>query len=72
MTKILVLAEKPSVGHDIAKVLQCNQKGDGCIMGDKYIITWALGHLVTLAEPEAYNEKYKKWNIVDLPMLAEK
>jgi len=72
MSKTLVLTEKPSVGRDIAKVLKCNQKGDGCLIGDKYIITWALGHLVTLAEPEAYNEKYKMWNMADLPMLPEK
>lgn len=72
MSKTLVLTEKPSVGRDIAKVLKCNQKGDGCIIGDKYIITWALGHLVTLAEPESYNEKYKMWNMADLPMLPEK
>ena len=72
MNKTLVLTEKPSVGRDIAKVLKCNQKGDGCIIGDKYIITWALGHLVTLAEPEAYDTKYKTWNMADLPMLPEK
>jgi len=72
MNKTLVLTEKPSVGRDIAKVLKCNQKGDGCIIGDKYIITWALGHLVTLADPETYNEKYKMWKITDLPMLPEK
>ncbi|MPL96384.1 DNA topoisomerase 3 [bioreactor metagenome] len=72
MAKTLVLTEKPSVGRDIAKVLGCNQKGDGCISGDRYIITWALGHLVTLADPEAYNEKYKSWNMDDLPMLPDK
>jgi len=72
MAKTLVLTEKPSVGRDIAKVLKCNQKGEGCMIGDKYIVTWALGHLVTLAEPEAYNEKYKTWNITDLPMLPDK
>ncbi|PLS18418.1 DNA topoisomerase III [Bacillus sp. M6-12] len=69
MTKILVLAEKPSVGRDIAKVLNCNKKGNGCFEGDKYIVTWALGHLVTLADPEAYDEKYKTWKLEDLPML---
>lgn len=72
MAKTLVLTEKPSVGRDIAKVLKCNQKGDGYIMGDRYIVTWALGHLVTLAEPEAYDGKYKTWNMIDLPMLPEK
>jgi DNA topoisomerase-3 len=72
MAKTLVLTEKPSVGRDIAKVLGCHQKGDGCISGDRYIVTWALGHLVTLAEPEAYNEKYKTWNMDDLPMLPDR
>ena len=52
MGKQLVLAEKPSVARDIARVLGCKGKGDGCIIGDKYIITWALGHLVTLADPD--------------------
>lgn len=69
MSKILVLAEKPSVGRDIARVLNCNKKGNGCLEGDKYIVTWALGHLVTLADPEAYDEKYKSWRIEDLPMI---
>ncbi len=72
MDKMLVLAEKPSVARDIARVLGCSQKADGCIIGQKYIITWALGHLVTLADPDAYDEKYKKWNLEDLPMLPDK
>lgn len=67
--KKLVLAEKPSVGRDIARVLNCNKKGNGFIEGDKYIVTWALGHLVTLADPEEYSPKYKTWNMEDLPML---
>lgn len=69
MSKILVLAEKPSVGRDLARVLHCNKKGNGYLEGEKYIVTWALGHLVTLADPEAYDEKYKSWRIEDLPML---
>jgi len=69
MNKTLVLAEKPSVARDIARVLKCNKKENGFMEGAKYIVTWALGHLVTLAEPEAYNEKYKTWSIEDLPML---
>ncbi len=69
MSKMLVLAEKPSVARDIARVLNCNKKGNGFIEGDKYIITWALGHLVTLADPEDYDKKYKTWNLEDLPML---
>lgn len=72
MDKTLVLAEKPSVARDIARVLGCHQKGDGCIIGQKYIITWALGHLVTLADPDAYDEKYKRWELEDLPMLPDK
>jgi len=72
MGKILVLAEKPSVGRDIARVLHCNQKENGCLIGSKYIVTWALGHLVTLADPEVYSNKYKTWKLEDLPMLPEK
>src|SRR3712207_4806469 len=69
MGKILILAEKPSVGRDIARVLNCKKGGNGFLEGDKYIVTWALGHLVTLADPEAYDNKYKSWNIKDLPMI---
>lgn len=72
MGKTLVLAEKPSVARDIARVLGCKGKGDGCINGDKYVVTWALGHLVTLADPDAYDDKYKAWRLEDLPMLPEK
>jgi DNA topoisomerase III len=71
MGKSLVLTEKPSVGRDIAKLLGCNQKGNGCFIGSKYIVTWALGHLVTLADPEAYNDSFKTWKIEDLPMLPK-
>lgn len=71
MSKILVLAEKPSVGRDIARVLKCNKKGNGFLEGNEYIVTWALGHLVTLADPEEYNKKYKTWSMEDLPMLPE-
>lgn len=71
MAKTLVLAEKPSVGRDLARVLGCQGKDKGYLENEKYIVTWALGHLVTLAEPEAYNEKYKNWRLEDLPMLPE-
>jgi DNA topoisomerase-3 len=71
MGKSLVLTEKPSVGRDIAKLLGCNQKGNGCLIGSKYIVTWALGHLVTLADPEAYGDRYKTWRLEDLPMLPQ-
>lgn len=69
MKKSVVLAEKPSVARDIARVLNCHKKGNGFLEGDKYIVTWALGHLVTLADPEAYDVKYKSWKLEDLPML---
>ncbi|MGF2614945.1 DNA topoisomerase III [Rossellomorea aquimaris] len=69
LSKTLVLAEKPSVGRDIAAVLNCHKKGNGFIEGDHYFVTWALGHLVTLAEPDAYDSKYQTWRIEDLPML---
>ena len=69
MGKILVLAEKPSVGRDIGRVLKCNKKANGYLEGDKYIVTWALGHLVTIADPEDYDKKYKDWRMEDLPML---
>ncbi len=72
MAKSLVLAEKPSVARDIANVLKCHKKGNGFLEGDKYIVTWALGHLVTLADPESYDVKYKTWNLEDLPMLPER
>ncbi len=72
MSKTLVLAEKPSVGRELARVLKCSRKSDGCLIGDKYIVTWALGHLVTLADPEAYGEEYKTWSLETLPMLPGK
>lgn len=72
MEKSVVIAEKPSVARDIARVLNCNKKGNGYLEGSKYIVTWALGHLVTLADPESYDVKYKKWNLDDLPMLPER
>ena len=69
--KSLVIAEKPSVGKDIARVLGCRKSADGCLEGDKYIVTWAFGHLVELAAPEEYDKKYKDWNMADLPMMPE-
>lgn len=67
--KSVVIAEKPSVARDIARVLNCHKKGNGFLEGDQYIVTWALGHLVTLADPEVYDDKYKTWKIEDLPMM---
>jgi len=72
MGKILVLAEKPSVGKELARVLGCRQSRDGYIEGVKYIVTWSLGHLVTLADPEHYGDKYKKWDLETLPMIPPK
>ena len=69
--KALVLAEKPSVARDIARVLKCGKKLNGAIEGGNYIVTWGLGHLVTLADPENYDEKYKEWKIEYLPMMPE-
>ncbi|MCT4612303.1 MAG: DNA topoisomerase 3 [Clostridia bacterium] len=71
MGKILVIAEKPSVAKDIAKVLNSNQRGDGYYYGENYIVSWAVGHLITLKSPEEYNVKYKKWKIEDLPIIPE-
>lgn len=70
--KTIVLAEKPSVAKEMARVLKCSKSGKGYIEGSKYVITWALGHLVTLAEPGDYDKKYRQWRLEDLPMLPEK
>lgn len=71
MSKTLVLAEKPSVGRDIAKVLKCTQNKGTYIEGNKYIVTWAMGHLVGLMDPEGYDKKYKEWTMESLPMLPK-
>ena len=70
--KKLVIAEKPSVGRDIARVLGCKQQGKKYIEGNEYIVTWGLGHLVTLADPEGYDKKLKTWRMEDLPMMPER
>jgi len=69
--KSLVIAEKPSVGRDIARVLKCSKATNGAIEGNKYIVTWGFGHLVTLADPEDYDKKYKEWKMDHLPMIPE-
>jgi len=69
--KTLVVAEKPSVGRDIARVLKCTQKGDGYLFGGNYIISWAIGHLVSLNDPEDYNPSLKRWNKSDLPIMPQ-
>lgn len=70
--KTLVIAEKPSVGRDIGRVLSCAPKGNGYMEGQKYVVTWALGHLVTLKDPEDYDKKYKEWKLDALPIMPEK
>ena len=70
--KSLVIAEKPSVGRDIARVLGCSSRGNGFLEGRDYVVTWALGHLVELSDPESYGEQWKSWKMETLPMLPEK
>ena len=65
----LVLAEKPSVAMSLSKVIGANQRGDGYMEGNGYIVSWCVGHLVELSQPEAYDEKYAKWRYDDLPKL---
>ena len=67
----LVLAEKPSVAMSLSKVIGANQRGDGYMEGNGYIVSWCVGHLVELSQPEAYDEKYVKWRYDDLPILPE-
>ena len=67
----LVIAEKPSVAMEIGKVLGATEKENSCIKGNGYIISWCYGHLVGLAEPEYYNESYKKWRMEDLPIIPK-
>ena len=67
----LVLAEKPSVAMSLSKVIGANQRGDGYMEGNGYIVSWCVGHLVELSQPEAYDEKYAKWRYDDLPILPE-
>lgn len=69
MGKTLVVAEKPSVGRDIARVLKCRDRGEGYLAGEQYVISWAIGHLVSLCEPDEIDDKYKKWRMEDLPIL---
>ncbi|MCR4622409.1 MAG: DNA topoisomerase 3 [Clostridiales bacterium] len=69
--KTLVVAEKPSVGRDIARVLKADKAENGFLYGDNYIVTWAIGHLVSLQEPDELDEKYSKWNKSDLPILPQ-
>jgi DNA topoisomerase-3 len=73
MSKTLLVAEKPSVGQDLARVLPGPfKKGEGFLEGPDHVVTWAVGHLVQLAEPEAYDAKYKSWKMADLPIVPER
>ena len=65
----LVIAEKPSVAQSIAKVIGADKREDGYLEGNGYIVSWCVGHLVELASPESYDEKYEKWRYDDLPIL---
>lgn len=69
--KLLVITEKPSVARDIAKVLKCSKKGVGYFYNEEYIISWAIGHLVTLCDPEEYNQDLKKWKMDTLPIIPD-
>src|SRR3712207_4797160 len=68
----LIVAEKPSVGRDLASALGRHRKGKGALTGDGWTVTWALGHLAVLAPPDAYGEQYKKWRLESLPILPER
>ena len=67
----LVIAEKPSVAISIAKVIGAKNKKDGYYEGNGYKVSWCVGHLIQMANPDAYNEKYAKWNIEDLPIIPK-
>ncbi len=73
MSKTLVIAEKPSVGQDLARMLKGPfKKGEGWLEGPEHVITWAVGHLVQLAEPDEYDPKFKRWKMDDLPIVPER
>src|ERR1700758_1171285 len=73
MAKTLVIAEKPSVGRDLARVLQgAFTKNEGFLEGPDHVVTWAVGHLVQLAEPDEYDDRLKKWRMADLPIVPER
>lgn len=67
----LIVAEKPSVARDIARVLKCTKKGDGYLFSDEYVVSWAVGHLITLKEPQEIDEKYKRWSLDTLPIIPK-
>ena len=69
--KSLILAEKPSVARDIAEAMNIKGRRNGYIENEKYVVTWALGHLVTNAQPEHYDKAYKEWKLEDLPIIPK-
>jgi DNA topoisomerase-3 len=72
MSKTLVIAEKPSVGRDLVRVLTgAFDKGEGYLEGPEHVVTWAVGHLVQLADPDEYDDRFKKWRMADLPIVPE-
>ena len=72
MAKSLFIAEKPSVAQEFAKALKEKmRRGDGYLESDSYVVTWCVGHLVTMSYPEVYDEKYKRWSLAALPFLPE-
>src|ERR671929_1968352 len=73
MPKTLVIAEKPSVGRDLTRALPgAFTKHDGYLESDTHVVTWAVGHLVQLAEPDEYDPRYKKWRMADLPIVPDR
>ena len=73
MAKTLLIAEKPSVGQDLARVLKGPfQKKEGWLEGPEHVVTWAVGHLVQLAEPDEYDKKFKRWRMEDLPIVPDR
>ncbi|NCC84373.1 MAG: DNA topoisomerase III, partial [Clostridia bacterium] len=68
----LIVCEKPSVAQAIAAVLGARERGDGCISGKDWIVTWCVGHLVELAQAAAYEERFARWRLEDLPILPER
>ena len=70
--RTLVVAEKPSVARDIARVLGARERAEGCLQGGDWTVTWALGHLVAQCEPEEIDPRYKRWRAQDLPILPER
>ena len=73
MSKSLIIAEKPSVGRDLVRVLPgAFTKGEGFLEGPDHVVTWAVGHLVQLADPDEYDDRFKKWRMADLPIVPER